>query len=168
MTMTIRELEAMDRNDLPVVAAPSFALGLWRIAAADVSSGNRVALLRDGPATFDAMVELIDAATSTVALETYILRSDEVGHRIGDALIRAPGRGALIRLLLDWFGMRGIARAFLRQLRAAGIDVAVFNPPGFRVWLGIFPRDHRKLLVVDGAIGITGGLNIGREWTTGI
>ncbi|MGH7615993.1 MAG: phospholipase D-like domain-containing protein, partial [Gemmatimonadaceae bacterium] len=94
-------------DDISVVPAPSFALGLWRIAAADVSSGNRVALLRDGPATFDAMIALVDAATTSVVLETYILRSDEVGHRVGDALIRAAQRGVSVRLLLDWFGMRG-------------------------------------------------------------
>src|SRR5215471_7850260 len=168
MNMTIRELDAMDRSDLPAVAAPSFALGLWRIAAADVSSGNRVALLRDGPATFDAMVEMIDGATSSVALETYILRSDEVGHRVADALLRALGRGVGVRLLLDWFGLRGIARAFLKHLRMAGVDIAIFNPFGFRRWFGVVPRDHRKLLVVDASAGITGGLNIGREWTTGI
>ena len=73
-------------GDLPLAPGPSFARGLWRIAAADVSSGNRVTLLRDGPATFDAMVELIDGATTAVDLETYIFRSDEVGHRFGDAL----------------------------------------------------------------------------------
>src|SRR5215471_1256401 len=124
MNMAIHELDTTDRSDLPAAPAPSFALGLWRIAAADVSSGNRVALLRDGPATFDAMVEMIDGATSSVSLETYILRSDEVGHRMGDALIRAAGRGVSVRLLLDWFGMRGISRAFLKHLRASHVDVA--------------------------------------------
>jgi cardiolipin synthase A/B len=168
MIMTVREFDAMDRNDLPAVAAPSFALGLWRIAAADVSSGNRVALLRDGPATFDAMVELIDSATANVSLETYIFRSDEVGRRVSDALIRAAKRGVEVRLLLDWFGLRGTSRAFIKQLRISGVDVAIFNPPGFRRWLGVVPRDHRKVLVIDAAVGITGGLNIGREWTTGI
>jgi cardiolipin synthase len=168
MTMTVREFDAMDRNDLPAVAAPSFALGLWRIAAADVSSGNRVSLLRDGPATFDAMVELIDGATTSVELETYIFRPDEVGRRVGDALMRAAKRGVEVRLLLDWFGLRGTSRAFLKPLRVAGVDVAIFNPLGFRRWLGLVPRDHRKLLVIDSMVGITGGLNIGREWTTGI
>ena len=61
---------------------PSFARGLWRIAAADVSSGNRVRLLRDGPATFDAMIALIEGAKESVSLESYILRSDEVGQGI--------------------------------------------------------------------------------------
>src|SRR5581483_4726148 len=134
----------------------------------DVSSGNRVALLRDGPATFDAMVELIENAQSAVALETYILRSDEVGRRVCDALIRAVRRGVSVRLLLDWLGIRGTSRALLRELKAAGVDLAIFNALGFRRWLGLVPRDHRKLLVVDAAVGITGGLNIGREWTTGV
>src|SRR5262249_61367450 len=104
MTMTIRELEAMDRSDLPAVAAPSFALGLWRIAAADVSSGNRVSLLRDGPAAFDAMVDLIERSSKTIALESYIFRSDEVGGRVAESLIAAVNRGVDVRLLIDWVG----------------------------------------------------------------
>lgn len=153
---------------LPVAPGPSFSRGLWRIAAADVSSGNRVRLLRDGPATFDAMVELIDQARTSVALESYIFRSDEVGRRFGEALTRAVERGASARLLLDWVGARGTSRAFIRQLARAGVDVKVFNPPGFRSWMGLVPRDHRKLLVVDESVGITGGVGVGREWTTGV
>jgi len=151
-----------------VMPGPSFARGLWRIAAADVSSGNRVKLLRDGPATFDAMIDLIEGAEVSVALESYIFRSDEVGNRFADALVRAAARGVNVRLLLDWIGGRGTSRKFLRNLRQGGIEIAVFNPPGLRRWLGLVPRDHRKLLVVDSAIGITGGVGVGREWMTGV
>jgi cardiolipin synthase len=154
--------------DLPATAGPSFARGLWRIAAADVSSGNRVTLLRDGPATFDAMLHLIEDATGSVDLESYIFRSDEVGHRFGEALSEAVKRGVTVRLLRDWIGGRGTSRSFIAELRNNGVDVAVFNPPGLHAWLGLVPRDHRKLLVVDGAIGITGGVGVGREWTTGV
>ena len=119
MTIPAHEFGLSGARDYPVAPGPSFALGLWRIAAADVSSGNRVTLLRDGPATFDAMLGLIDAATTSVALESYIFRSDEVGHRIGDALIRAVERGVAVRLLLDWIGARGTSRKFLRELRDA-------------------------------------------------
>jgi len=114
------------------------------------------------------MVDLIDHAQRTVALESYIFRSDEVGRGVADALARAVQRGAHVRLLLDWVGGRGTSRKFIRQIKHSGIDVAIFNPPGFRRWLGIVPRDHRKLLVVDGSIGITGGVGVGREWTTGV
>lgn len=147
---------------------PSFARGLWRIAAADVSSGNRVRLLHDGPETFDEMLELIHAAKESVALESYIFRSDDVGHRFGDALTAAVKRGVTARLLTDWVGGRGTSRKFLSGLRKAGVEIRVFNTPGFRAWLGLLPRDHRKLLVVDENVGITGGVGIGCEWLQGV
>lgn len=150
------------------VSGPSFARGLWRIAAADVSSGNRVQLLRDGPASFEAMLALIEGARSSVALESYIFRSDEVGQRFAAALGNASRRGVAVRLLLDWIGIRGTSRSFLAAMREQGVEIATFNPPGFRRWLGIVPRDHRKLLIVDDSVGIIGGIGIGREWTTGV
>ena len=157
-------LPLVERRRSPTGSGPAFARGLWRIAAADVSSGNAVALLHDGPATFDAMVAAIDGARETVVLEAYILRSDEVGHRIGDALIAAAARGVKVRVLSDWIGMRGIASSYLTALKAAGIEHRVFNAPGLRPWLGLIPRDHRKLLVADSRVGITGGVGIGNEW----
>jgi cardiolipin synthase A/B len=150
------------RRDVP--AGPSFARGLWRIAAADVSSGNDVVLLHDGPATFDAMVAAIESARETIVLEAYIFRSDEVGQRIGAALIAAALRGVDVRLLTDWIGMRGIKSSFLGTLKKAGVVHRVFSPPGLRAWLGLIPRDHRKLLVIDSTLGITGGVGIGNEW----
>jgi cardiolipin synthase len=111
---------------------------------------------------------LIDGAKESVALESYIFRSVEVGQRFSEALIRAARRGVHVRLLRDWIGGRGTTKKFLKELRRGGVEIAVFNPPGFRAWLGLVPRDHRKLLVVDTAVGITGGVGVGREWTTGI
>jgi cardiolipin synthase len=87
-----------------------------------------------------------------------------VGHRFGDALKRAAARGADVRLMLDWIGGRGTSTSFLRELRKADVGVTVFNPVGLRRWLGLVPRDHRKLLVVDRSCGITGGVGIGDEW----
>jgi cardiolipin synthase len=155
-------------ENLPLAPGPSFSRGLWRIAAADVSSGNRVRLLRDGPATFDAMIELIDRAQTSVALESYIFRSDDVGKRFAASLTSAAKRGVSVRLILDWIGARGTSRAFIRQMARGGVDVKVFNRPGLRPWLGFVPRDHRKLLVVDESVGVTGGVGVGREWTTGV
>ena len=155
---------AIERN----AAGPLFSRGLWRIASADVSSGNRVRLLRDGPATFDAMIALIEAARERVQLESYIVRSDEVGERFAVALIAAAQRGVRVQLLCDWIGMRGTSRNWIARLKTAGVEVLVFNKPGLRRWLGIVPRDHRKLLVTDDRSGITGGVGLGVEWTTGV
>ena len=170
MTIPARDApsDGVVANLLAATPGPSFARGLWRIAAADVSSDNHVTLLRDGPATFEAMLSLIASAQTTVALESYIFRSDEVGERFAAALAAAAARGVNVRLIRDWIGGRGTSRKFLRQLQQSGVEIAVFNPIGLRRWLGIVPRDHRKLLVVDGRVGITGGVGIGREWTTGI
>jgi cardiolipin synthase len=127
-----------------------------------------VRLLHDGPETFDEMLELIHAARKSVALESYILRSDEVGERFAAALTEASKRGVQVRVLTDWIGARGTSNRFFANLRRDGADVRVFNPPGMRAWLGVIPRDHRKLLVVDEAIGVTGGVGIGREWLQGV
>jgi cardiolipin synthase len=153
---------------LPVARGPAFARGLWRIAAADVSSANRVRLLHDGPETFDEMLDLIHRAQKTVALESYIFRSDEVGDRFSDALLGAARRGVHVRVLTDWVGCRGTSGRFISNLRKNGVELRVFNPPGFRAWLGLVPRDHRKLLVADGHIGVTGGVGLGREWLQGV
>ncbi len=149
-------------------AVPSFARALWRVAAADVSSGNAVKLFDTGAETFDAMIATIDGARRSVELETYILKSDTVGMRFSAALMAAAARGVRVRLLADWLGARGIRSSYFSQLRKAGVDVRVFNRPGWRRWLGIVPRDHRKLLVADRAIGLTGGFGIGDEWRTGL
>ncbi len=161
--------EATAQALLPLVQRTrTFARGLWRIAAADVSSGNRVRLLRDGPATFDAMLELIARAQERIAFEGYIFRDDEVGERFRAALIEAAARGVRVRLLVDWVGRMGTPMRFFRPLTEVGVEVRMFSPPGFHRWLGVLPRDHRKLLVVDGVEGVTGGIGIGKEWKHGV
>jgi len=165
--------------DAPLLAAPSalvaapsagvsFARGLWRVAAADVSSGNHPVLLRDGVAAFEAMLAVMAHARHTLDLECYIFRgNDEVGQPFVQAMLDAAHRGVRVRLLVDWVGGRGTPRRVWKALRAAGVDLRIFSPPGLRAWLGLLPRDHRKLLVVDGKVGITGGIGIGREWRLG-
>lgn len=150
------------------VRGPSFARALWRIAAADVSSGNQVRILREGPQIFDEMIEAIEAAKKSVAFEMYIYRRDEVGQRFRDALAAAAKRGVRVRVLLDWVGRMGCPRRFFDPLVQAGAEVVYFNPPGFRRWLGLIPRDHRKVMVIDDHMGITGGFGIGVEWKSGV
>ena len=160
--------EAEQRALAETTGTPSFARGLWRIAAADASSGNRVALLRNGPATFSAMLQLIETAERSVNLEGYIFRDDEVGRQFAAALVAAAHRQVKVRLLVDWVGRMGTPRSFFQEMARGGVEVKIFNPPGFRRWFGVVPRDHRKLLVVDDRAGVTGGIGIGREWKTGV
>lgn len=145
----------------------TYARGLWRIAAADVSAGNAVALLRNGAATFDAMLDAIAAARESVDLEQYIFRDDDTGARFRDALVEASRRGVRVRLLVDWVGRMGTRRSYFDPIVDAGGKVRIFHPPGFRSWFGLLPRDHRKLLVVDNHVGFTGGIGIGDQWRKG-
>ena len=146
--------------------ARAFEHVLRRVAYARMTGGNQVELLRDGPATYGSMLDLIDRARRQLDVESYIVRGDVVGRAFGDALIAAAGRDVHVRLLTDWIGSRGIPRRFMRELVRSGVDVCVFNGPSLRrPWRGTLPRDHRKLLVVDRKTGIVGGIGIGQEWS---
>ena len=147
---------------------PSFVRGLWRIAAADASGGNRAELIRDGPRTFESMIEMIDGASDFVSLESYIFMGDTVGERFADALMAAARRGVRVRVIADWIGSRETSRGFWNRMRDAGVEVRIFSPPGLHPWLGLVPRDHRKLLVVDGTTGLTGGIGISQAWSVGV
>ena len=165
-------LQPLERPDIARFAGdgprPSFSRALWRIASADVSCGNVVTLLRDGGGTFDAMLALIESARETLDFEGYIFRRDEIGDRFVKAFADAADRGVRVRVLVDWLGRLPTPWSYFKQLRREGLDVQPFNPPGFRSWLGLLPRDHRKVLVADGKCGITGGIGIGVEWKHGM
>ncbi len=121
--------------------------------------------MRDGTRIFDAMIDVIEHAKKTVVLESYMIVSDSVGERFQTALIAAAKRGVKVRVIADWAGSRETTRAFWRTFRENGVDVRIFNKPGFRRWLGLLPRDHRKLLVADEEVGVTGGIGLAEVWS---
>ena len=126
--------------------------------------GNRVTPLRDGDEAYPEMIRAIDAASLSVALATYIFDNDPTGRRFADALGAARARGVEVRVLIDDAGARYSFPAIDRTLRRRGVRVARF----LRVlapWSVAFAnmRNHRKLLIVDGKVGFTGGMNIRDE-----
>jgi cardiolipin synthase len=134
---------------------------------AAITRANDVELYADGSAGLDAMLAALRCARRQVHLETYILRNDATGRRFLDALAEASHAGVRTRLLCDAFGARGVDRRARRQLRNAGVETAVFNPLLRVDRAGWRHRDHRKLLVVDGALAFTGGLNLADECHAG-
>lgn len=135
-----------------------------RAAGSAVSAGNQVGLLIDGPATYDAMYAMIDAARHRIHLENYIIRDDSCGQNFADRLVARASAGVRVRVMYDWIGSIATGGAFWRRLRAAGVEVRAFGPFAFADPLLIFARDHRKTLIVDGQHAVTGGLCIGEEW----
>jgi len=127
--------------------------------------GNRVSFLRDGKESYPAMLAAIASATDYVHLETYILASDRTGREFGDALIERAKAGITVRLLYDAVGSLNLDGRFIRNLTDAGVKAIAFRPlVSLKVGFGLNRRDHRKILVVDGRVGFTGGLNIGDEY----
>lgn len=127
--------------------------------------GCDVTVLRDGAATYPAMLEALRNAKRTICLETYILASDETGDRFKDVLIERAKAGVEVRVVYDAVGSFALSGAYVAQLRAAGIHVLDFNPIApWRRKFRLSHRDHRKILVVDDEIAFTGGLNIGNDY----
>lgn len=130
--------------------------------------GNRVTRLGDGPSTFEAIERAITQAERQVLLEMYWFADDRVGRRIAIRLIAAAQRGVECAVIYDALGSYETSSAFFLELRAGGVAVIEFNPlrpwsRRFR-WSGLMHRDHRKMLVVDGRLAITGGINLANPW----
>jgi cardiolipin synthase len=148
-------------------AAGSEAAALDRMATLMTgyppSTALRVDLIVDGQATYAALVEAIAAATQHVHVEYYIYAGDRTGTLIRDALVERARAGVKVRVLLDGVGSR-LKRAFTQPLEDAGVELAYFHP--VRWWMTPFLRpkinlrSHRKIVVCDGRVGFTGGINV--------
>ncbi len=122
--------------------------------------GNLAALLENGDGVFPPMTKDIREAKVSVNLETYIFNPDEAGRRLADAMIEAAHRGVQVRLLVDAQG--GKLGDLRKELEAAGVICRIYRPARRYAIFG--RRTHRKLVIVDGKIGYTGGFGIDKRW----
>jgi cardiolipin synthase A/B len=136
-----------------------------RAAGASLIGGNRVRLLRDARENYPAWLEAIRSAERSIFFENYMWCEDETGRQFRDALIAKAREGVRVRVIYDWLGslFRASSR-YWHALRHAGIEVRCFNPPRIAAPFGALHRDHRKMLAVDGRLGVVTGLCIGRMW----
>jgi cardiolipin synthase len=137
--------------------------------ASRLIAGNAVSLLVDGPHTYEAIFEAVAAARYYIDFETYIFEDDELGRRVAEKLIEAHRRGVEVNLLVDAIGARATNESFFDWLRAQGIRLVIYNPIGRME--GRNPespnqRDHRKIVVVDGALAFTGGINVSEAYSS--
>ncbi|MDQ3506962.1 MAG: phospholipase D-like domain-containing protein [Actinomycetota bacterium] len=137
---------------------------LARASDAPLREGNRLGLLLNGPNTYDEWLAEISGAEKYIHLENYIFRNDGVGGRFAEALSRKASESVPVRVLYDWFGCLDVPRSFWRDMRSSGVEVRAVNPPTLGSPFGATRRDHRKLLVVDGEYGSTGGICIEDGW----
>ena len=143
----------------------SVAAVVERLAELPFTYGNRAQLLVDGEATYVSMHDAIAAATSYVLVQFYIVRDDEVGRRLRDALVEKARTGVQVCFLYDEIGSWSLPGAYLDVMRRASVQVSGFRTTrGRRNRLQVNFRNHRKLLIVDGRLGFIGGLNLGEEY----
>jgi cardiolipin synthase len=123
--------------------------------------GNQIISLQNGDETYPEMLRAIDEAKRSISLCSFIFNADRIGNRFLEALVRAKARGVEVRVIIDAVGARYSLRSMVRACRRKGVPVAAFLPT-YVPWLFAYMnlRSHRKILIVDGKIGFTGGINI--------
>jgi cardiolipin synthase len=137
-----------------------------RAAGAPLLQGNALRVLRDARENYPAWLDAIAGAERWIHFESYIVHGDEAGRAFADALAARARDGVRVRVVYDWVGGLGTrSRPLWRQLRDAGAEVRVFNPPRLDQPLTWLSRDHRKMLAVDGEVGFVAGLCVGNDWT---
>jgi cardiolipin synthase len=154
--------DVSERLREPVEHLVDLAHFVERVTTRPLLPGNRIEPLVNGDEAYPAMLEAIESAQKSISLATYIFDHSEVGVRFIDALVRAHDRGVAVRVLLDDIGCFYYGgRNTYREIKARGVPVALFMR-AFPLWrLAYFNlRNHRKILVVDGKVGFTGGMNI--------
>ncbi|MFZ4581109.1 MAG: cardiolipin synthase [Paludibacter sp.] len=141
---------------------------LYKNSDAYTFPNNKIDILSDGKSTFDAMFTAIRNAKSHIHIEFFIFGNDKISNRLRVLLIRKASQGVRVRMIYDYWGSFFLSRLYLQSLRDAGVYLHPFLP--FRLRLGrskINYRNHRKLLIVDGEIGFTGGLNVADRYIFG-
>jgi cardiolipin synthase len=144
---------------------PQFFRAMGMLLGPGIVQGNRVDALHNGDAIFPAMLEAIRGARQTVLFETFIYWSGAIGDEFADALSERARAGVKVHVLLDWLGSLKVEDRLVDQMKEAGVEVFRFHPLRWYNLGRINNRTHRKLLIVDGRVGFTGGVGIAPPWT---
>ena len=146
------------------VSNPQFRREMGVLLGPGIIPGNKVTDLQNGEAIFPAMLEAIRSAQKTVTFETYIYWSGEIGKKFAEALEERARAGVTIKVMIDWAGSIKMEDSMLQGMKDAGIDVQQYRPLKWYNLGRLNNRTHRKLLVVDGRVGFTGGVGIADQW----
>ena len=147
------------------VASPEFSRTISLLLGPELIDGNRISSLQNGDQILPAMLDAIRSAKNSITFETYIYWSGNVGKQFADALSEKAKAGVKVHVLVDWAGSSKIDSNFVDEMKRAGVEIERFHPLSWYNLSRINNRTHRKLLVVDGVIGFTGGVGIADKWT---
>lgn len=138
---------------------------LSKLSEGPITGHNKSRVLSSAREAYDSMLEAMEAAEEHIHMEFYIYRDDEIGEQFQDVMIRKARQGVRVRLLCDGLGSHKLSRRFIRTLKRAGVEFYFFLPPLSSLLDRRFNyRNHRKILIVDGLVGFTGGMNVGVDY----
>lgn len=141
---------------------------LLNAGRAPVTYNNDIRILNDGRETFEAIFTDIAAARKSIHLEYYIISDDSLGRALADLLCQKASEGVEVRVIYDSVGCFSLPRRYIERLKRSGVEVEEFMPVVFPHFTSkINYRNHRKIVVIDGAISFTGGLNVADRYVTG-
>jgi cardiolipin synthase len=143
---------------------PQFVRELGILLGPAIVAGNRIENLENGAEIFPAMLAAVKGAKQTISFETYIYWSGAVGKQFAEALEERARAGVKVHVLIDWVGSQKMEDSLVDEMKAAGIEVQLYHPLHWYNLGRMNNRTHRKLLVVDGRVGFTGGVGIADQW----
>ena len=152
-------------DDPPEVGSEGFLRAAEALTGAPISRGNRAELLINGDEIFPCFLETIASARQTVNLLTYVYWTGEIAERVAETVCDRARAGVSCRVLLDAVGAWKMDEDLIRRMEDGGVIVRRFRPPKPYAIRRGNNRTHRKVLVVDGRVGLTGGVGIAEEWT---
>lgn len=129
-----------------------------------VIDGNKITTFTNGDEIFPAMLDAIGSAQHSVTFETFIYWQGKIGRQFADALIERARAKVKVHVLLDWLGTKKMDLDSIRSMNDAGVEVQRYHPLRWYNIRRVNNRTHRKLLVVDGTVGFTGGVGIADQW----
>ena len=147
------------------VSDPQFRRELGTLLGPAIIDGNRIHNLENGGEIFPAMLEAVKSAKTSISFETYIYWSGEVGKEFAEALSERARQGVKVHVLLDWLGSQKMEESLVTQMKSDGVEIERYHPLHWYNLGRMNNRTHRKLLVVDGRIGFTGGVGIADQWS---
>jgi len=147
-----------------VTEDPQFQRSLGVLLGPSILRGNAVEVLVNGDEIFDAMLKSIRGAQKTITFETYIYWSETIGQQFSEALMERARAGVKVHVMLDFVGSVKMDLASLDAMKQAGVQVQRYHKPVWWKLARMNNRTHRKLLVVDGTVGFTGGVGIADQW----
>jgi cardiolipin synthase A/B len=147
------------------IVDPQFEREMSALLGPAILPGNQITVLQNGDEIFPPMLAAIGAAKSTIDFETYIYWSGRTGEEFAEALIERARAGVKVHLMLDWLGSEKMADQLLSRMKSAGVQIERYHALHWYSLGKLNNRTHRKVLIVDGKIGFTGGVGIADVWT---